>query len=226
MHATRRHDRVWLRFDAPTVLSACAADAHEELVRWRARGLPLICARSDRLPDSHVQLGLTLPGTGPRRRVGLVAARADIVRCAPLPSLSEVLDTPLHTLPGTHGPALHALLADCRSLGVTPRVYGALLWQWLSDTPCLRPDSDIDLLFDLDDHARPDTLPALLARLAQCDGSLRIDGEIRCGAQAVAWRELAAAVSGSGPRRVLAKSDSTVALINVNALWPAEHCAA
>ncbi|MFX7163564.1 phosphoribosyl-dephospho-CoA transferase MdcG domain-containing protein, partial [Acinetobacter baumannii] len=92
----------------------------------------------------------------------------------------------------------------------TPRVYGSLLWQSLSGKPCLRDDSDLDLLFDLED---PAPLPALLALLRHADGALRLDGEIRCGAHAVAWRELAAALDGRSPRRVLAKSDDGIVLI-------------
>ncbi|MGV2480098.1 UNVERIFIED_CONTAM: malonate decarboxylase holo-[acyl-carrier-protein] synthase, partial [Salmonella enterica subsp. enterica serovar Weltevreden] len=124
-------------------------------------------------------LGLTLPGTGERRRVSLVAARADIERSTPLPSLASLLAT----LPAAHRPLLHALAERCAALGVTPRVYGSLLWQSLSGEPCLRADSDLDLLFDLD-HPAPQ--PALLALLRNAEGALRLDGEIRCGAHAVA----------------------------------------
>lgn len=215
----RRHDLVWLRAGASVELAACSASAAADVERWRAAGRPLVCARSDGLPADRVRLGLTLPGTGERRRVSLVAAHADIERCAPSPSLDALVDT----LPAAHRPSLHALIERCTALGVTPRVYGSLLWQSLSGEACLRAGSDLDLLFDLEDSA---ALPTLLTLLQNTDSPLRLDGEIRCGAHAVAWRELAAALDGRGPRRVLARSDDGVALIDVSTLWPARSRAA
>lgn len=219
MRRLRRHDLVWLRAGAAVDLTACSAAAAADVEAWRKAGRPLVCARSDDLPAERVRLGLTLPGTGERRRVSLIAARADIERSTPLPPLASLVDT----LPAAHRPSLHALAERCAALGVTPRVYGSLLWQWLSGEPCLRADSDLDLLFDLEDLA---PLPALLTLLRSADTALRIDGEIRCGAHAVAWRELAAALDSRSPRRVLAKSDDGIALIDVAALWPTRSRAA
>lgn len=215
----RRHDLVWLRAGAAGNLAACSAAAADDVLSWRKAGRPLVCARSDDLPADRVRLGLTLPGTGQRRRVSLVAARADIERSTPLPPLASLVDT----LPAAHRPSLHALVERCAALGVTPRIYGSLLWQSLSGAPCLRAGSDLDLLFDIEDSA---ALPALLTLLQNTDSPLRLDGEIRCGMHAVAWRELAAALDGRGPPRVLAKSDDGVALIDVAALWPARSRAA
>lgn len=215
----RRHDLVWLRAGAEVDIAACSAGAAADVERWRKAGRPLVCARSDGLPADRVRLGLTLPGTGERRRVSLIAARADIERSTPLPPLASLVDA----LPARQRPSLHALAGRSAALGVTPRVYGSLLWQSLSGEPCLRADSDLDLLFDIEDSA---ALPALLTLLQNTDSPLRLDGEIRCGAHAVAWRELAAALDGRGPRRVLAKSDDGIALIDVAALWPARSRAA
>lgn len=215
----RRHDLVWLRAGAEVDLAACSAAAADDVLAWRKAGRPLVCARSDDLPADRVRLGLTLPGTGERRRVSLVAARADVERGTPLPQLASLLDA----LPAAYRSSLHALAGQCTALGVTPRVYGSLLWQSLSGEPCLRTDSDLDLLFDIEHSG---ALHALLTLLQTTDSPLRLDGEIRCGAQAVAWRELAAALDGRGPRRVLAKSDDGVALIDVAALWPARSRAA
>lgn len=219
MHRLRRHDLVWLRAGAAVTLAACSAAAAADVEAWRRAGRPLVCARSDALPTERVRLGLTLPGTGVRRRVSLTAARADVERSTPPPPLASLLDA----LPAAHRPSLHAFAERCTALGITPRVYGSLLWQSLSGKPCLRDDSDLDLLFDLED---PAPLPALLALLRHADGALRLDGEIRCGAHAVAWRELAAALDGRSPRRVLAKSDDGIVLIDVGELWPARSCAA
>lgn len=219
MRRLHRHDLVWLRAGAAVTLAACSTAAAADVEAWRRAGRPLVCARSDNLPTERVRLGLTLPGTRERRRVSLTAARADVERSTPLPPLDTLVDT----LPTGHRPSLHAFAERCTVLGITPRVYGSLLWQSLSGKPCLRADSDLDLLFDLD-HPAP--LPALLALLRHADGALRLDGEIRCGAHAVAWRELAAALDGRSPRRVLAKSDDGIVLIDVGDLWPARSCAA
>lgn len=219
MRRLRRHDLVWLRAGAAVDRTACSAAAAADVEAWRKAGRPLVSARSDGLSADRLRLGLTLPGTGERRRVSLTAARADVERSTPPPPLASLLDA----LPAAHRPSLHAFAERCTALGITPRVYGSLLWQSLSGKPCLRDDSDLDLLFDLED---PAPLPALLALLRHADGALRLDGEIRCGAHAVAWRELAAALDGSSPRRVLAKSDDGIVLIDVGDLWPARSCAA
>lgn len=219
MHRPRRHDLVWLRAGAAVELATCSASAAADVERWRAAGRPLVRARSDDLPAGRIRLGLTQPGTGERRRVSLVAACVDVERCAPPPSLDALVDT----LPAAHRPALHALAGRCLALGSTPRVYGSVLWQSLSGESCLRAGSDLDLLFDIEDSG---ALPALLSLLQDADSPLRLDGEIRCGMHAVAWRELAAALDGRGPRRVLAKSDDGVALIDVADLWTARSRAA
>ena len=219
MRRLRRHDLVWLRAGAVVDLTACSAAAAADVEAWRKAGRPLVSARSDGLSADRLRLGLTLPGTGERRRVSLTAARADVDRSVPPPPLASLLDA----LPAAHRPSLHAFAERCTALRITPRVYGSLLWQSLSGKPCLRDDSDLDLLFDLED---PAPLPALLALLRHADGALRLDGEIRCGAHAVAWRELAAALDGRSPRRVLAKSDDGIVLIDVGDLWPARSCAA
>ena len=86
----------------------------------------------------------------------LTTARADVERSTPPPPLASLLDA----LPAAHRPSLHAFAERCTGLRITPRVYGSLLWQSLSGKPCLRDDSDLDLLFDLED---PAPLPALLA---------------------------------------------------------------
>lgn len=219
MRRLRRHDLVWLRAGAAVDLTAGSAAAAADVEAWRKAGRPLVSARGDGLSADRLRLGLTLPGTGERRRVSLTAARTGVERSTPPPPIDTLVDT----LPAGHRPSLHAFAERCTALGITPRVYGSLLWQSLSGEPCLRADSDLDLLFDLD-HPAP--LPALLALLRNADGGLRLDGEIRCGAHAVAWRELAAALDGRGPRRVLAKTDDGIALIDVAALWPSPSHAA
>ncbi|MBE7212260.1 MAG: phosphoribosyl-dephospho-CoA transferase, partial [Gluconacetobacter diazotrophicus] len=105
-----------------------------------------------------------------------------------------------------------AVLALGRTLGAVPRVFGSALWQHLSGRPCLRPDSDLDLLWcggELSSPSAVDTLFAVLARLA--DGSPRLDGELMLAdGSGVQWRELAAASPGD---EVLLKTADGVRLV-------------
>lgn len=219
----RRHDLVWLPPGAPVELAACSQDAAQAaaLARWRAAGRPLVCARGDGLPAGQLRLGLTLPGTGERRRLSITAQRQDVAHHTAPPLLEHLLGE----LPAALQPPVRALLGRCSALGTAPRVYGSLLWQWLSAQPCLRDGGDIDLLFDLT-GAAPAQTDALLQVLREADVGVRLDGELRFGDHAVAWRELAAARSGEGPRRVLAKADNGVALVDLGALLPPSGVAA
>jgi phosphoribosyl-dephospho-CoA transferase len=221
----QRHDLVWPRRGAPVEPAACCSAHGAALAGWIARGLPLVCARQadatlpvSAAPDSapRVRLGLTLPGTGERRRVSASAAAHDIARSAPPPLLADLLADLLAELPPAQRAPLDRLARRATTLGAPPRVYGTLLWQHLSGEACLRPGSDIDLLFD----CTPQTDVRALLALLQCGADApRLDGEVRfADGRAVAWRELAQALSGRGPTRVLAKSDHALELVEAGQL--------
>ncbi|MBE7219537.1 MAG: malonate decarboxylase holo-[acyl-carrier-protein] synthase [Caulobacteraceae bacterium] len=156
------------------------------------------------------------PGLGERRAAGepfdawpvalsLFPARSRFASClppgavdrhAPPPFLIEL--TRAGTLPAAWQPRVDAVLTLGRESGAVPRVFGSALWQHLSGHSCLRPDSDLDLLWcgsELSSPSAVDTLLAGLARLA--DGSPRLDGELLLAdGSGVQWRELAAASPG------------------------------
>ncbi|MBU0602618.1 MAG: malonate decarboxylase holo-[acyl-carrier-protein] synthase [Gammaproteobacteria bacterium] len=130
----------------------------------------------------------------------------------PPPLLADLLAE----LPPAQRAPLDRLARRATTLGAPPRVYGTLLWQHLSGEACLRPGSDIDLLFD----CTPQTdVRALLGLLQHSADAPRLDGEMRfADGRAVAWRELAQALSGHGPTRVLAKSDHALELVEASQL--------
>ncbi len=201
----RRHDLVWLDPGA-----ACwdAAPADRATLRaWIDRRLPLVAAR--RAPAGWLNLGFTVPGRGPRRRVPVSASPATVVHHRPPLTLAEALP---HA-PRAWRTGMAALLAACRDVGLEPHIYGSLATQIFSGEPCLRTDSDLDLLIDCADARQ--ARAALEVLTAYTGPGPRLDGELRLpGGRAVAWRELAAALAAPAPARVLAKSDTSVALVD------------
>ncbi|MFO1127389.1 MAG: malonate decarboxylase holo-[acyl-carrier-protein] synthase [Rhodospirillales bacterium] len=92
--------------------------------------------------------------------------------------------------PASWQPQVATLTVLGERLALPPTVYGALLWQHLTELPYLHAGSDIDLLWSTPAAC---ILPSLLDDLARLDaaGPARVDGEITlasgCG---VNWREL------------------------------------
>jgi len=203
----RRHDLVWLEAGATPLLQVAEED-RPALEAWLARRLPLVVGRREPA-DGLLRLGFTVPGTGPRQRVGVRAPRAAVIDHRPPP--------PLATLAGSAmaewRPMLAAVAEALAGIGLTARGYGSLVTELLSGEACLRADSDVDVLLDCDDRGSAMHALALLARFGHARP--RIDGELRiAGNWAVAWRELADAVASG--QRVLAKSDTAVALLDVD----------
>jgi phosphoribosyl-dephospho-CoA transferase len=204
--ALRRHDLAWLDPAWPAESLEVAPADREAMEDWRARRLPLVVGRQDGQAGG-LRLGFTLPGTGPRRRVGLRAPSAAILVHGTPPAL-EVM---LRFAPEPWQPVLAALAQALRQAGLTPRVYGSLVAQAFSGETCLRPDSDVDLLLDCRHRDEARAALAILARHGE--GTPRIDGEIRMAdGRAVAWRELARALASGG--QVLAKSDTDLQLMS------------
>ena len=227
----RRHDWVWLRadFDAAGVgigdaagdaaAAAAAADPADACAARARAGLPFVVARQHAVGPTQVRLGFTPPGTGPRRRIGVVVPRAAVARIAAPPRLRDAIDA----APAAWQATMRTLAEACEALGLTARLYGSLAQQLALGTACLNPRSDLDVLVDL---ACDEALRALLRALRAADaGPVRVDGEIRSrGGWAVAWRELADALEGGRPW-CLAKSDREVRLLPVGAPHDEFHLA-
>jgi len=198
----RRHDLAWIDPSCAEVSSEDAA----ELRAWAARRLPLVVGRQDGRPDG-VRMGFTLPGTGQRRRVGVMVSRAAILVHGAPPRLEDILVY----APLAWQAILSGVARDLRRAGLTPRAYGSLVAQAFSGEPCLRPGSDVDILIDCTSRDAALAAVAILARHGE--GSPRLDGELRMpSGWAVAWRELARTLTNGG--QVLAKSDTDLQLMS------------
>jgi phosphoribosyl-dephospho-CoA transferase len=77
------------------------------------------------------------------------------------------------------------------AVGITPRVFGALLWQHATGLSYLTARSDLDLLWSISDERTAASLVKGLFRL-DAEGPVRLDGELEVpDGAAVNWRELA-----------------------------------
>ena len=219
----RRHDLAHLVPGATGAIPGPALDPAQQalFMEWRMRDLPLVVTRqpSDDCPGDHaangrtVQLGLTLPQTGGRRRLVCRFPAGDLRVVRPPLSLA---DCQSRLRPDRAG-ALARLADRLAGQGITTGVYGSLSWETLSGWTYRHQDSDIDLICDL---GRPEHLAEALSALADTAARLdcRLDGELRFpGDIAVAWRELHAC-AGRQATRVLVKAPDHVALRPLGAL--------
>lgn len=182
-------------------LDRLAAEPRRLVEVWAARGWPVIVRRPAEEDTDGIAVGLPLPPSLGKLRLGFTLA-SDCV--------AERLErVPLNEAVTTAPMALYAQLGAVTALGerlsVPPAVFGALLWQHVTGLTYLRPGSDIDLIWPAPDQG---LLAELLEGLAALDeaGPARLDGEIILpGGEGVNWRELhSEAVRTDG--RVLVKS--------------------
>lgn len=210
----RRHDLVFVRRGA-AYRPACgelAAPVGEFVRDWIDFGRPLVAARQP-ADAASVLLGLSLPKTLGRKRVGILVDRSEISDARPPLAVRHCL----HCLPPDVAETLDELATRLQRCGVSAGVFGSLAWEVLANAPYRHSDSDIDLLFDVGDAGQ---LAALVAELTRAAPRLacRLDGEIRFpDGNAVAWRELADTL-GTPDAMVLAKGSIDVALLPVRAL--------
>ncbi|OYY58733.1 MAG: malonate decarboxylase holo-[acyl-carrier-protein] synthase, partial [Rhizobiales bacterium 35-66-30] len=144
-----------------------------------------------------IAVGLPLPPALGKLRLGFFIPADSGINAIAAVSPAEAA----RSVPTTLRPQLEAITALAVRLGLRPAVFGALLWQHLTELAYLRPGSDIDLLWPA---PRPDRLDELLEDLAALDaaGPARLDGEIVLPAgEAVNWRELHGALRRRAGRR-------------------------
>jgi phosphoribosyl-dephospho-CoA transferase len=195
----RRHDLVFVHPMAWQLLLETRDDLAKDplLAGWVDRGWPLIARRFAPDEDHGVPLGLPLPPSADRRRIGLLMDSAAI-RSTVRPPL---LGAALQVAPDAWKPALSTLDHVATRYGVEARVFGSLAWSLLTGLNYLRASSDLDFILSL---PQPDELARLIADLAAIDRAapMRLDAEIvRDDGAGVQWREL-----HSGARDVLAKT--------------------
>lgn len=190
----RRHDLVWADPAAWAALAAERAELADPpwLAGWAERGWPLMVRPpTPGGPAGRVALGLPLPASAGRRRIGLDLAPE---------ALSGPQRPPLLSGAAWSAPALwSATIAQLLALDAEVRVFGSLAWQALTGLDYLGPGAELDLLWPL---PPAEAVEALLAEIAAADAEapMQLDGEIvRPDGAAVNWRELA---SGCGEVRV------------------------
>jgi len=152
-----------------------------------------------------VPLGLPLPPSAGKRRIGLLMDPAGIRSVARPPLLS----TAFCVAPTAWIPTLGTLNHMAGRLGVEARVFGSLAWCLLTGLNYLTARSDLDFILSL---PHPRDFPELMTELGSIDSAapMRLDGEIvRDDGASVQWRELY-----SGAREVLAKTVGAATLLN------------
>lgn len=199
-----RHDLVAADPDAWESLLAGRRDLDgvPHLRDWARLGRPLIIRRFvPGEPGDGVPLGLPLPPADGKRRIGL-ALSAEAVRAVDPPSLADVASL----APAAWQASIVALLVLARDHGLTPRPFGALLWQAVTGLTYLSATSDLDLLWT---GPTPRSLLDGLARI-EATAPMRLDGEILLpDGGGVQWRELCDAPPGG---TVLVKDLNRVAM--------------
>jgi phosphoribosyl-dephospho-CoA transferase len=155
---------------------------------WALREWPVIVRR--RMAGdlaNGVPAAIPLPPTHGKRRLAFSFASGAAVVALPPVLLSDAL----RAAPAKCQPVAAALLELGEAVGMTPRVFGALLWQHATGLPYLTDRSDLDLLWFISDERTAALLVEGLLRL-DADGPVRLDGELELpDGAAVNWRELA-----------------------------------
>jgi phosphoribosyl-dephospho-CoA transferase len=182
---------------------------------WALREWPVIVRR--RMAGdlaNGVPAAIPLPPSQGKRRLAFSFASGAAVVALPPVLLSDAL----RAAPAKWQPVAAALLELGEAVGMTPRVFGALLWQHATGLPYLTDRSDLDLLWFISDERTAALLMEGLLRL-DADGPVRLDGELELpDGAAVNWRELAQSDASLGGE-VLVKTMDGVELRTRAALF-------
>ena len=203
----KRHDLVYLDLTSVHKLNV-VAEYGPFLEGWLAKGRPLVVGRQID-GDSQLRLGITIPGTGPRCRVSVMANPESVLRSCSPPLISELLTASPHKW----HPLIKRLIKSFAQIGIEPRGFGSLVNQFFSGENCLNDNSDLDVLIDCENRSSAELALAILKKNSVCIP--KIDGELRMRQNwAVSWRELAQ-VPCMG-NQVLVKSNQMVQLLSAN----------
>jgi phosphoribosyl-dephospho-CoA transferase len=152
---------------------------------------------------ASVPTALPLPPCHGKRRLAFSFTSGEAVTALPPVLLRDAA----RTAPTEWQEVVAALLALGDAIKVTPRVFGALLWQHTTGLPYLRAQSDLDLLWLISDER---TALSLVERLLRLDAAspVRLDGELELPDGAgVNWRELAQSRADPGDELLVKTMD-------------------
>lgn len=204
----RRHDLVWLAPSTP-MQHLRVNDAELAAVEyWFKQTRPFVVGRQHATMED-VRLGFTLPDIRTRHRIEIFAPASAIQHVSVPPALVEMIAY----APQDWQALLRATVQSLGSVGLSARCYGSLVTQAISGEQCVRPQSDIDLLIEC--RTRTDIEHSLTVLLQHGSGTPRLDGEIRLpNGWAVAWRELALAMS-KNTQQVMIKTNDDVRMVSL-----------
>jgi phosphoribosyl-dephospho-CoA transferase len=212
-----RHDLVAISdFGWERARNTAPAYCRDMVDMWRKSDWPAIVRRADAdlMPD-QLSVGIAMPPSpidGSKMRIGFRVAHSEVRKVLPPIHIMEVIDA----APEPWRPLLSALEREATVQGLALRVYGSLALQALTRQRYLTAASDIDVLL------RPVTRAQLQRGLKLLNfyaTSLPLDGEIVFPqGQAVAWKELSAALRAASGTRVLVKEMHGVYLETTSAL--------
>ena len=206
----RRHDLVQVELAAWDAMLRC----HPALLDlplvpdWARRGWPVIVRRrmvgdcADGVPAA-----LPLPPSHGKRRLAFSFPVGAAITAVPPVLLCEAK----RTAPTAWQSVVAAVLGVGDTVKLTPRVFGALLWEHATGLPYLTAKSDLDLLWSISDERTAALVVEGLLRL-DAGGPVRLDGELELlDSGAVNWRELAQSVANLDDK-VLVKTMDGIAV--------------
>jgi phosphoribosyl-dephospho-CoA transferase len=155
---------------------------------WARLGRPVIVRRR-MVGDcvDGVPAALPLPPCHGKRRLAFSFPAGAAMAAVPPILLCDAA----RTAPAAWQFVVTAVLDIGDTVKITPRVFGALLWEHATGLPYLTAKSDLDLLWSISDEQTAVLLVERLLKL-EAEGLVRLDGELEMPAGAgVNWRELA-----------------------------------
>ena len=201
-----RHDLLWVEPSAWDAMLGCHPGLTDLplVADWARLDRPVIVRRRmARDCVDGVPAALPLPpNCGKRRLAFSFASGAAVIALPPV-----LLRDAAPAAPSAWRPIVAALLNLGKARGITPRVFGALLWQHATGLPYLTSRSDLDLIWSISDERTAALLMEGLLRL-DADGPVRLDGELELpDGAAVNWRELAQRGADSGDEPLVKTMD-------------------
>jgi phosphoribosyl-dephospho-CoA transferase len=186
----RRHDLIQVEPAAWDAMLRCHPDLLDLplVADWARRGWPVIVRRRMVGDSVHVlPAALPLPPCHGKQRLAFSFPFGAAMTSVPPVLLREAA----RTTPTAWQSVIAALLDIGDTVKITPRVFGALLWEHATGLPYLTAKSDLDLLWSISDERTAVLLVERLLML-EAEGPVRLDGELELPDGAgVNWREFA-----------------------------------